>query len=294
MLLLHRWRTVSASYTGKQHHQQQPANPQNPQSLFSGPPLPARWTPGFTVKDACHLALTFQRLSHLTMQPLHLPLCPCFLRKLCICELVLFLNAPLCFYTCGGCHFSYPILSFAGWICVHQVLVQRGVCMCSVTQSCLTLSDPMDCSPPGSSVCAISQSRMLEWVAISYSRGSFWPRDRTSISGISCIGRQIFYHWAIWEASWQTVLPLCFHGGRNALVFPLYCTCFSASGLCRLWAAGRQALCVAVCTVGGPGGHWMEGGMVAVYHGGDMKKCKKESEPMSFTAQDCVIDFYVP
>ena len=40
------------------------------------------------------------------------------------------------------------------------------------TQSCLTLCDPMDCSPPGSCVHGIPQARMLEWVAISYSRGS--------------------------------------------------------------------------------------------------------------------------
>ena len=39
-------------------------------------------------------------------------------------------------------------------------------------QSCVTLCDPMDCSPPGSSDCGILQARMLEWVAISFSRGS--------------------------------------------------------------------------------------------------------------------------
>ena len=41
-----------------------------------------------------------------------------------------------------------------------------------VIQSCLTLCDPMDCSPPGSSVHGIPQARILEWVAISFSRGS--------------------------------------------------------------------------------------------------------------------------
>ena len=40
--------------------------------------------------------------------------------------------------------------------------------LCSVTQSCLTLCDPIDCSPPGSSVRGISQARMLEWVAVPY------------------------------------------------------------------------------------------------------------------------------
>ena len=52
-------------------------------------------------------------------------------------------------------------------------------------QSCPALCDPMDCSPPGSSVYGILQSRILEWVAFSNSRGSSQPRDQTS--GVSCI-----------------------------------------------------------------------------------------------------------
>ena len=55
-----------------------------------------------------------------------------------------------------------------------------------VTQSCLTLCNPMDCSPPGSSVHEIFQARILEWVAISFSRGSSQPRDRTQVSCTSC------------------------------------------------------------------------------------------------------------
>ena len=51
----------------------------------------------------------------------------------------------------------------------------------------------------GSSVHGIFQARMLEWIAISSSRGSSWPRDRTCLSCISCISRQILYHWAAWE-----------------------------------------------------------------------------------------------
>ena len=52
-------------------------------------------------------------------------------------------------------------------------------------QSCPTLCDPMDGSPPGSSVHGILQARVLEWVTISFSRRSSWPRDRTSISCIA-------------------------------------------------------------------------------------------------------------
>ena len=49
--------------------------------------------------------------------------------------------------------------------------------LCLVTQSCLTLCDPMGCSPPGSSVHGILQARILEWVAMSSSRGYSQPRD---------------------------------------------------------------------------------------------------------------------
>ena len=62
---------------------------------------------------------------------------------------------------------------------------------CSVVQSCLTLCDPVDCSPPGSSVRGILQVRILEWVAISSSRGSSRPRDQAHISSS---GRRILYH----------------------------------------------------------------------------------------------------
>ena len=65
-----------------------------------------------------------------------------------------------------------------------------------VTQSCLTLCDPMGCSPPGSSVHGILQARILEWVAIFYSRRSSWPRDWTHVS---CIGKWILYCWATRE-----------------------------------------------------------------------------------------------
>ena len=59
------------------------------------------------------------------------------------------------------------------------------VCIAPSLHSCPTLCDPMDCSPPGSSVHGILQARMLEWVAIPFSRGSFQPRDQTQISCIA-------------------------------------------------------------------------------------------------------------
>ena len=58
-----------------------------------------------------------------------------------------------------------------------------------LTQSYPTLCDPMDCSPPGSSVQGILQARILEWVAISFSRGSSQPRDWTQVS---CIAGRLY------------------------------------------------------------------------------------------------------
>ena len=58
-----------------------------------------------------------------------------------------------------------------------------------VPQLCLTLCDSMDCSPPGSSIHWIIQARILEWVAIPFSRGSSWPRDRNQVSCI--VGRSL-------------------------------------------------------------------------------------------------------
>ena len=59
-----------------------------------------------------------------------------------------------------------------------------------VTQSCLTLCDPMDYSLPGSSIHGIFQARVLEWVAISFSRGSSPPKDWTQVSHIA--GRRFY------------------------------------------------------------------------------------------------------
>ena len=55
------------------------------------------------------------------------------------------------------------------------------MCMCLVTQLCLTLCDPMDCSLPGSSVHGILQARILEQVVIPFSRGSSQPRKIDSL-----------------------------------------------------------------------------------------------------------------
>ena len=66
-----------------------------------------------------------------------------------------------------------PVLHVLICLCVFRMNV--------FAQSCPTLCDPMDCSPPGSSVYGIFQARVLEWVAISFSRGSSQPRDQIQV-----------------------------------------------------------------------------------------------------------------
>ena len=68
--------------------------------------------------------------------------------------------------------------------------ITKYVCA-KLLQLCLTLCNPMDCNPPGFSVHGIFQARILEWVAISFSRGSSQPRNPTQVS---CIVGRYFYH----------------------------------------------------------------------------------------------------
>ena len=91
------------------------------------------------------------------------------------------------------------------------------VCVCVCAQSCLTLCDPMECSPPGSSVHGILQARTLERVAMPSSRGSSRVRDRTCMSRVSSI--------ATWEApllashpSIYPSFPIAPGGGSRAAV----------------------------------------------------------------------------
>ena len=65
-------------------------------------------------------------------------------------------------------------------------------CVQAIVQSCLTLCDSMDYSPPGSSVHGILWARILEWLAMPSSRGSSWPRDQTHVSCGSCISGGFF------------------------------------------------------------------------------------------------------
>ena len=73
---------------------------------------------------------------------------------------------------------------------------------------CSILLQPHGLSPPDSSVHGISQTRILEWAAISFSRESSWPRDQTHVT---CFSRQILYHWVTREASWILGIDMIFN-----------------------------------------------------------------------------------
>ena len=96
--------------------------------------------------------------------------------------------------------YSLQLTSCDSWVWVSE---------CEVAQSCPTLCDPMDCSLPGSSVHGIFQARVLEWVAISFSRGSSQPRDWTRVSRFA--GRR-FTVWATGKPSVIHTFPFdnCF------------------------------------------------------------------------------------
>ena len=82
------------------------------------------------------------------------------------------------------------------YIYLHAKYISR-MCCCLVTKLCPTLLPTMNCRPQDSSVHRVSQARILEWVAISFSKGSSLPGDQTHIS---CTGRWVLYHWATKKA----------------------------------------------------------------------------------------------
>ena len=143
---------------------------------------------------------------------------PCFVhRKICCkCEGH---SIPACFgYNSYG--------SIYVWYITNKSTVLYIACVCACVCVCPVMSDSLRpwtvCSPPSSSVHGIFQARILEWVTISSSRGSSWPRDQTCFSYISCIGRwilhplrntrsQLFQHYLLKRPSfahWITLAPL--------------------------------------------------------------------------------------
>ena len=122
-----------------------------------------------------------QRSSKKPRNPFMFLLFPLFSTSNLLFHLTLFIKKLLCVSLCEICcdeKINHYVESEVAW-------------------SCPTLCDPMDCSLPGSSLHGILQARVLEWVAISFSRGSSWPRDRTWVSHIP--GRR-FNLWATRKA----------------------------------------------------------------------------------------------
>ena len=129
---------------------------------------------------ACFLSNYVEPRTNLTLFPLVLLLSRCSRVRLCATP-----SSAATLFDCA-----------CGCVCAHAC-----VCTHSVVQSCLTLCSPLDCSLPtssayrtASSALAPLQPRILEWGVISYSRGSFQPRNQTHLSCISCTVRQILYH----------------------------------------------------------------------------------------------------
>ena len=94
-------------------------------------------------------------------------------------------------YTIVALGTFYPLFNCQGLKqqVVKQMLFHLFLCTkkseSEIAQLCLTLCNPMDCSPPGSFVHGILQARILEWVAIPFSRGSSQPRDQNQVSHIA-------------------------------------------------------------------------------------------------------------
>ena len=106
-------------------------------------------------------------------------------------------------FVCGQVLSKYKEAFYRQWLTFHFIdhsnwrLQSVLVIDCMHAKSfqlCLTLFDPLDHSLLGSSVHGILQARILEWIAMSSSRGSSQSRDKTHISYVCCIGRQVLYH----------------------------------------------------------------------------------------------------
>ena len=136
------------------------------------------------------------------------------------------------------CFSFQPTLAYEAWLATLLLLcqtplqetligsprLQHSVCVCVlVVQSCPTLYDPTNYSPPGFSVHGIPQARILEWIATPFSRGSRRPRDRTLVS---CISGRFFTVWATGKSSsTQSPSPISQHADHS--LEGIWLGCFS-------------------------------------------------------------------
>ena len=104
----------------------------------------------------------------------------------------------------NDCYIAWHKLCFIHFVLISHVHSSKCVCVCECMLSHAQLfATPWTAACPCFSVHGILQTRTLERVAISFSMGSSWPRDRTHVS---CIGRQILYHCTTWEAlTWHVI-----------------------------------------------------------------------------------------
>ena len=108
-----------------------------------------------------------------------------------------------------------------------------------VAQLCLTLCDPKDCSPPGSSVHGILQTRILEWVSTPSSRVSSSLWDQNHVSYVSCVGQWVLYHQCHLGSPWYMAAVSKKLSGYGGSVSGKECTCRSqrtpGEGNVSLW-----------------------------------------------------------
>ena len=130
----------------------------------------------------------------------------------------------------------YKLAHSSPWL---QTLNCNFLCcavLCLVTQSCLILCDPIDRSLPGSSVHGILQARILEWVAIPFSRGSSWPKDWTQV----CTAGRFFIIWVTGEAHcwvFANIFTWVSPMSQSFCLFLISCPCSicDSSSLTRDW-----------------------------------------------------------
>ena len=167
---------------------------------------------------------------HCTQSPQSFPTNHMSSTDVCIWEAVKVNNQPGCVHSMDGVFTPWMMYSPCEWR-VHPVKVKGLVAL-----SCPTLCNPINCSPPGFSVHGILQARILGWIAILFSRGSFWPKNWTQVS-CTAGKRQTLYHLSQ-QGSW--VHPV--DGTQKILVGLNFLHHFwhaSLQDLLILWPHGR-------------------------------------------------------
>ena len=133
--------------------------------------------------------------------------------------------------SCGKCHKGKELGErVASW----------GSSSGLVAQSCLILCNPTDCSPPGSSVHWILQARILEWVAISFSRGSSWPRDWAQVSCTAGRFLGVIFSKGKGDWIWGCLVVLASGTSRKLTSPHLAVFCIPVSWSFFVWGGGKD------------------------------------------------------